>query len=161
MVEQDLETPPPAKRSLLERKRFEDTTEMDITPMIDCTFLLLIFFIVCSQTDVQSAIKLAKAHHGVTVGAKSTTILTIAESGRESADVYLADGKDPEGLLPGDLEQQADIIRGAVQTAMDEGRTDVLIKAEKGVSHRDVSRVAAAASQVEGIHLFFGVMDAE
>jgi len=155
------ETPEEAWEPKAPRKRFEDSTEMDITPMIDCTFLLLIFFVVCSQTDVQSAIQMAKARHGVTVGAKTATIITIAESGRESADVYLADGKEPDAILPEDAEQQAELIRQAVQTAMDEGKVDVLVKAEKGVPHRDVARISAAASQVEGIHLFFGVTDAE
>lgn len=143
------------------RKAFVDQTEMDITPMIDCTFLLLIFFIVCSRPDVQEAITLARAHHGVAIGAKRATIITIAESGRETPPVYLADGKFADKQLPEDLEQQAVRIQQAVQEAVDDGKTDVLIKAEKGVSHRDVARVTAAASRVEGIRVFFGVADAE
>lgn len=143
------------------RKRYIDDTEMDITPMIDCTFLLLIFFIVCSRPDAQEAIILARAHHGTAIGAKRATVITIAESSRESSPVYLADGKFADKLLPQDMEQQVEQIRQAVQTAVDDGKIDVLIKAEKGVPHRDVARVTAAASRVSGIRVFFGVADAE
>lgn len=143
------------------RKPFVDSTEMDITPMIDCTFLLLIFFIVCSRPDAQEAIRLAQAHHGVAVSAKRATIITIAESGRETPPVYLADGKIADKQLPDDLAQQAARIQQAVQEAVNEGKADVLIKAEKGVPHRDVARVTAAASRVEGIRVFFGVADAK
>jgi biopolymer transport protein ExbD len=143
------------------RKRFVDTTEMDITPMIDCTFLLLVFFIVCSRPDAQEAIILARAHHGTPIGAKSATVITIAETGREIPPVYLADGRVKENQLPDNLEQQAEQIRQAVQQAVDDGRANVLIKAEKGVPHRDVARITAAASRVAGVRIFYGVADAE
>lgn len=153
----DEEELPPIPR----RKAFVDNTEMDITPMIDCTFLLLIFFIVCSRPDAQEAIILARAHHGTPIGAKGATVITIAESGRDSSPVYLADGKIADKQLPDDVDQQSEQIRQAVQTAVDDGKINVLIKAEKGVPHRVVSRVTAAASRVEGIRVFFGVADAE
>lgn len=143
------------------RKAFVDSTEMDITPMIDCTFLLLIFFIVCSRPDVQEAIMLAQAHHGIAVSAKQATIITIAESGHETPPVYLADGKIADKQLPEDLAQQATRIQQAVQEAVNNGNSNVLIKAEKGVRHRDVARVTAAASRVEGIRIFFAVADAK
>jgi biopolymer transport protein ExbD len=143
------------------RNRYVDTTEMDITPMIDCTFLLLVFFIVCSRPDAQEAIILARAHHGTAIGAKTATVITVAESGRDVSPVYLADGRIQESQLPDDMEQQADLIRQAVQQAVDDGRSNVLIKAEKGVPHREVARITAAASRVSGVRIFYGVADAE
>ncbi len=50
------------------RGRATEDFEMDITPMIDITFLLLIFFLVCSTADQDTAIELAKARHGKAVG---------------------------------------------------------------------------------------------
>ena len=47
-----------------------------------------------------------------------------------------------------------------MEAALDEGRIDVLIKAERGVAHRDVARVARAAA-LEGITLNLAVMEAE
>ena len=51
--EQDNHTPEPVLR--LGRRNRKDDVEMDITPMIDVTFLLLIFFIVSSQLNFYQA----------------------------------------------------------------------------------------------------------
>ena len=80
------ETPPAAIRS-----RAAEDFELDITPMIDITFLLLIFFLVCSTTDQESTIELAKARHGRGVGERDSVIITISDEGVDSAPVYLAD----------------------------------------------------------------------
>ena len=50
------------------RGRAREDVEMDITPMIDITFLLLIFFLVCSTADQETTIEMAKARHGKGVG---------------------------------------------------------------------------------------------
>ena len=52
---------------LPKRKRNPDDGELDITPMIDITFLLLAFFVVASKMDPQAAIELPKASYGVSV----------------------------------------------------------------------------------------------
>src|SRR3569623_691137 len=130
------------------RKRPQEDTEMDITPMIDCTFLLLIFFTVTSTPDAQTALNLAPAKHGVGVSQRDSIIISIADNGEsEPAAVYLADGKVGEPLK-GTNEAQAAEIRKANEEGMAEGKKNVLIKAEKGVMHRDVSRVATAAGGV-------------
>ena len=46
----------------MRRRRGSEEPKMDITPMIDVTFLLLIFFIVASRLDTQMVVDLAKAH---------------------------------------------------------------------------------------------------
>ena len=46
------------------RKRNPDDGEMDVTPMIDVTFLLLAFFVVVSKMDPQAAVDLPKASYG-------------------------------------------------------------------------------------------------
>ena len=73
-------------------------TELDITPMIDVTFLLLIFFLVASTPNAQTAVELAPARHGDGVSEQSSVIVTIArnESGDyATADVYLAGRRQP------------------------------------------------------------------
>ncbi len=144
------------------RKRPQEDTEMDITPMIDCTFLLLIFFTVTSTPDAQTALNLAPAKHGVGVSQRDSIIISIADNGEsEPAAVYLADGKVGEPLK-GTNEDQAAEIRKAIEEGMAEGKKNVLIKAEKGVLHRDVSRVAAAAGGVsEEVSLNLAVMEAK
>lgn len=143
------------------RKAPVEDTEMDITPMIDCTFLLLIFFTVTSTPDAQTALNLAPAKHGVGVSIQDSMIISVADAGEgKPAEVYLADGKVGQPLSGTPAEQEPQ-IRQAVEEAMASGKLNVLIKAEKGVLHRDVSRVAAAAGGVEGVNLNLAVMEAK
>lgn len=144
---------------ILPRKREVVDAEMDITPMIDCVFLLLIFFIVCSTMDKQSPIDLAKARHGKGVSERESIIISVGAGGVDAAPVYLAD--DISGTpLTGDFDAQRDAIRAAVQQQKrDDGKQDVLIKADRNVAHRDVARVIKAASQVEGISIHLAVIE--
>ena len=60
----------------LPRKKREDD-EMDITPMIDITFLLLIFFIVCSTMDPTKIGKIPEADNGLAISAKDSAVIFI------------------------------------------------------------------------------------
>ena len=151
----------PDEPAIKRRKAPVEDTEMDITPMIDCTFLLLIFFTVTSTPDAQTALNLAPAKHGVGVSIQNSLIISIAEAGDgKTANVYLADGKVGQPLQ-GTPEEQDAQIRQAVEESLATGKSSILIKAEKGVLHRDVSRVASAAGGVEGVGLNLAVMEAK
>lgn len=146
---------------VLERSHKVVDAEMDITPMIDCVFLLLIFFIVCSTMEQQSPIELAKARHGRPVGERESIIISIGAGGVDEAPVYLADDTSGEPLQ-GTEDQQRDAIRAAVEKAMqDEAKSDVMIKADRNVAHRDVARVIKAVSQVEGVNIHLAVFESE
>lgn len=135
--------------------------EMDITPMIDCVFLLLIFFIVCSTMEQQSPIELAKARHGKAVGERESIIISVGSGGVDEAPVFLADSTDGEPLSGTEDEQQA-AIRAAIEKEMqDEGKHDVMIKADRNVAHRDVSRVIKAVSKVEGVNIHLAVFESD
>ncbi|MEX0711941.1 MAG: biopolymer transporter ExbD [Pirellulales bacterium] len=147
--------------SLIPRKRLQADTEMDITPMIDCVFLLLIFFTVTSTPDAQTALELAPARTGVGVRVQTSLIISLADSGGAGpALIYLADGKVGQPL-EGDPAQQEARLREATEEAFAEGKDAVLIKAEKGVLHRDVARVAAATGSVQGMQLNLAVMEVD
>ena len=143
---------------VLPRRRARADTEMDMTPMIDCTFLLLVFFVVGAKIDPDTAVQLPPARYGTGVDPSKSVIVTIAQQGESEVQVFLGDGKDGTPLT-GDNESQAKQIREAVETAIIEGRTEVLIKAERGVRHREVSRVASAATQIEGVNLNVAVLE--
>jgi biopolymer transport protein ExbD len=143
------------------RKAPVEDPEMDITPMIDCTFLLLIFFTVTSTPDAQTALNLAPAKHGVGVSIQDSVMISVADAGEgKPAAIYLADGKVGQPLS-GTPEEQDAQIRQAIEAGLATGKSNVLIKAEKGVLHRDVSRVASAAGAVEGVNLNLAVMEAK
>lgn len=172
---------------VLPRRRTQETADLDITPMIDIVFLLLIFFLVASIPDMQIAADLPPARYGKGVNARTAVIFTVADRGGNApAAVYLGDGKagDPlpqdsaaqdaaitralkgQGgtLLPNDAAAQEESIRRAVRRGFYEaGKSSVLIKAEKGVRHRDVARIGAAvsAARAEGIQLHLAVFEIE
>ena len=146
---------------VLPRRPVSDTAEMDITPMIDITFLLLIFFLVCSTASVQSAIELPPARHGTGVSDRTSVVLTVADRGGAGpALVYLADGKKGKPLSD-DEDLRAAEITQAVEQGMQAGKSTVLIKAEKGVKHGDVWRVETAVGRVEGARLYVAVLEVE
>ena len=138
-----------------------DESEMDITPMIDITFLLLIYFLVAAVPDPDTAVVLPAARFGAGVSANECVILTIIDGGLDSAPVYAADGKVEGKLLDQDPEKQADAIQLAVEQGVQDDKMHVLIKAEKNVAHREVARVAAAASRVDGIRLHLAVLESK
>ena len=140
---------------ILPRKRVGDDSEMDITPMIDITFLLLIFFLVASKMDTPAPVALPPAKNGSAVGIKNSVVLTIIESEKKGiAKIYKGESGDEGRLVKaGDLaEQEAEMvayIEAAIADSID--KTAVLIKAGAGVKHRDVGRVAKAVAKVTGI----------
>jgi len=147
---------------VLQRRPMRESTDMDITPMIDVTFLLLIFFLVCSTLGQQTAIELPPARHGTAVGPQSSVIITVKDNGpKEPPTIYLeplADG-DPRLELSRNEQEQEDDIVAHVERGKELDKPTVLIKAEKGVKHREVARVARAAGQVEKIKLHLAVFE--
>ena len=153
----DLDERPPA---LAPREALEDT-EMDITPMIDITFLLLIFFIVSSKMDPSSNVPLPPAATGVAVPVRQSVIISVGpgDTADAPAKVYKGDGINPEfAFEDGDLQAQEEAIGAYVEDAMEEDPqlTYVLIKASKGLKYREVSRVQEAVStsdMVKQLHI--------
>ena len=143
------------------RGRATQDFEMDITPMIDITFLLLIFFLVCSTPDESTAIELAKARYGKGIAERDSTIITISDEAANPAPVYLADGRTGDPLT-NDLDEQSNLIAEAVETDRREhDRENVIIKADRNVAHREVARVIKAVSRVPGAKIFLAVLEAD
>src|SRR5258708_2074354 len=76
--------------------------DLDITPMIDVTFLLLIFFMVSSTMQGTPAIDLPPAEHTKGITVSSSTVITVrAPSGSESSSrIQLGDGGGNEASIP-------------------------------------------------------------
>lgn len=137
--------------------------EIDFTPMIDCTFLLLIFFIVCGNNTAKSQVKLPIARYGGQVGTEKAIMLTLAKRDEEgNCLVYLAGDKTVEPL-PTDPLQEEELVRQHSEQGIAKGFNDVVIKAERGLMNKEVQRIARAATAIEGssLNLFFAVKDKE
>lgn len=144
----------------LPKKKLEEA-DMDITPMIDITFLLLIFFIVASRIDAQSQVTLPKAHNGTAVPAKSSVMITMTQGSGDTAIIYKGDAtEDSLRVATSDLaEQEEELIEYINNGITNERKEQVIIKAEKDVKARELSRVARAVGQVEGARLFVAVLE--
>ena len=155
--------------AMMPRRRLVEEAEMDITPMIDITFLLLIFFLVASKLDTQADVALPPARHGTAASTQASVILTIAQGDGEQALVYKGDGTREADLVQAtDLADQENEIAAYVRQGLNvtPPKKNVIIKAEKGIQHREVSRVAQAVGSVEevhsgGIQLHIAVLEAQ
>jgi biopolymer transport protein ExbD len=134
---------------LVARKKLPDG-ELDITPMIDVTFLLLIFFMVASNMQGNKRLDLPAARHGVGVEAGGATkIEVLLEQGAASPRIRLEDGSftDVAG------------VKQHVEQRVRDGRRQVIIKAERRVPHGFVQQVTRAVNEIEGVQFFIGVDD--
>lgn len=133
------------------RKR-TSSDEIDMTSMIDCTFLLLIFFMVCSTMQSQPDIDLPVAAHSVGVDTQGSALVTIlAGSQAEPPRILLGDGVGEEVAL--------DEVRRFVADAVAGGNARIVVKAEGDVSHGFIEDVARQIVAVEGAQLYMGVGD--
>ena len=142
-----------------DRRRVEP--EMDITPMIDITFLLLIFFLVATRLTDEAFVKLPTARNGTAVSSRSSVIVTLAKGSGDDAVIYKGNGISKETKLTStNLEDQQTELEAYIEKAFTvEGKLQVLIKAEQGVRHRDVARVARAAGQATAEVLYVAVLE--
>ncbi len=145
---------------VLRRRRIPDDSEMDITPMIDIVFLLLIFFIVSSIPDPSTAVELPMAEYGAGVDIETTAAVTIAVGASPDLPrVYLAAGRVESEILPDDEASQTPLLEAYLAAALAEGKSAVLIKAEREVRHRHVARIARLAGQ-QGLTTHVAVLEA-
>ena len=139
-----------------------DEVEIDITPMIDITFLLLIFFIVASKLDEGATVPLPEAKHGTAVAMKSSAVVSIGQAG-DQALIYLGEGESPETQVKSnDHEGQEEEIIAYIEEMMNSGKTEVIIMAAKGVRHGEVARVSKAVGKAStNKTLFVAVLEAK
>ena len=148
--------------SLRPRKMPREEADMDVTPMIDITFLLLIFFLVASKMDAAADVSLPKAEYGAVVAVDESVVITVAEGGADGrARIFKGDTTETaERLQSEDLADQEEEMIAYLEENLVGPRRYVVIKAGKGVKHREVARVEEAAAKVESAQsLYVAVME--
>jgi biopolymer transport protein ExbD len=126
-----------------EKKNLADG-EMDITPMIDIVFLLLIFFVVCSKMTAEQAPKVPAAKNGLPSNVASSIALILKRGNGETARVSTEEGRS----FDDNIEQQTAEIIEYVTAEMQKGKQDVLLRAEGDVTNGETNRVKEAISEV-------------
>jgi biopolymer transport protein ExbD len=159
--QQDQARPEEDARPALPTRQQREDVDLDITPMIDMVFLLLIFFLVSSTPDQKTAIELPEARHGVAVTQNDSVIFTLAEGGIGTAPAFAADGRIPGTELPEESQARLNRVRELVEQGFRGDKSKVVIKGDKNVAHRDVAQFIKAASQVGGIKIHLAVLDSE
>ena len=134
-----------------------ETAHIDFTPMVDVVFLLLIFFLVCSTIGNQSTVQLPKAKLGFAVNPKTSTVFTLSGFENEAV-VSFSDGTNIK-ILSANRETQREEIIQAVEFGLQQGKTNVVIQADRRLHHGEVHRVAVTAATVPGITLNIVVAD--
>jgi biopolymer transport protein ExbD len=155
----------------LPRRHRVDEDEIDITPMIDITFLLLIFFLVASRLQQNVMAELPLARYGDGVSTKTAVILTVIHGPGETDLVFRGDTTNAENRIDApDLQQQEALIAAYVEEQFKGVPPDitpkehVILKAGRDVRSREVARVARAAARAdtaEEIKLYVAVREAE
>jgi biopolymer transport protein ExbD len=144
---------------MLGRKPLRDDGHFDITAMIDLVFMMNIFFLVTTVTAALSEIDLPAAKHVSAVEADEAVFVTIVpDFEADSVTVNIGDATTGQAISEPAAQEQA--IREAVETGVADGKTMVVLKAEKKVRLREMARLSSAAS-AEGVQLNLAVLEKE
>jgi len=125
--------PPRAKR---------EEEEMDITPMIDITFLLLIFFVVASKMDPTKTGNIPDATNGEAVSAKDSAVIFIEPGGGDSPAILK---RRDQSEFTRDEEAQAneivEYITNELEKSISKNKDQVMLLGDGEVKVSEVTRV--------------------
>ena len=138
----------PDSNDLIPKREREDA-EMDITPMIDITFLLLIFFIVASKMDSPASDSLPNAVANKPVMADKAIVINIHKQG----DLVVVSAPVPGSAQPRVFSsdpdtQSTEITEFVNEYVQQDEKRQVLLQASGDVRHKVISRVGQAIGQV-------------
>jgi biopolymer transport protein ExbD len=128
------------------RTKRENELELNITPLIDVVFLLLIFFMVSTtfQRESEITIELPESSGDVAETAKKVIEISIDNQGH-----YFVNQRRLKATDIKTLKNAISITRG------DTKEPKLIISADKMTSHQSVVRAMDAARQLGLVHLTF------
>jgi len=134
------------------KKRKPSDTEMDITPMIDVTFQLLIFFMVTStmQGNPPADLPPAKSGGSIEVAKVINVVVKPAAVSDEAPQIEI----DKVAVNLDELQRMLEEQAGA--------RTDgihVMILADRTMKNGDLNEIEVLLSEIPGVTYHFGVQD--
>ncbi|MGM0486633.1 MAG: ExbD/TolR family protein [Planctomycetota bacterium] len=146
----------------LRRKRRQDDAEMDITPMIDIVFLLLIFFLVASKMDEAATVKLPPAQRGINVSQENAIIIIVKKNEQGDATVARRDGEPFSNALQEQEREVGEYVDAGLSGTgpFDRPMESIIVKAQGNVREGEVARVAEAIGRVTDIDvLHYAVLE--
>ncbi len=124
----------------LPRRKIDDD-EMDITPMIDITFLLLIFFVVCSKMDPTQMGKIPEATNGIAVSAKQSAVVFIEPAGKDKVILKRIDGTEFSEDEETQTSELIEYITKELKATIGAEKTHVMIMGDGEVRVGEITRV--------------------
>lgn len=124
--------PPRAKR---------EEEEMDITPMIDITFLLLIFFVVCSTMDPTKIGTIPEADNGLAIAAKNSAVIFINPGSGDSVVLSQFDGTEFSRDEDAQASEIIEYITGELEKASGASKQQVMLFGDANVKVGQVTRI--------------------
>ncbi len=122
-------------------KKMAEEDEMDITPMIDVTFLLLIFFVVCSTMDPVKIGDIPAADNGLPVSAKESAVIFVKSAGADKVNVIAGNGRE---FSSDEAIQETEIIEfvtGELEKSIDADKNQVMIMGDANVKVLEITRI--------------------
>ena len=133
---------------------------IDMTPMVDVVFQLLTFFLLAVKRDSQEPVDVPTVTRSDAVADSESTYITIKppSGGFKEPIIILGDrgggGPDKKEIKPEDVKSE-------VESGVKNGRSKIIVKAERLVSHGDVLKICRIVAGVEGASLHVGVQTKE
>ena len=135
--------------------------DLDVTPMIDITFLLLAFFIVVSKMDPTTIVDMPKARYGESVPEQTAVIVVVEATDQDVPIVYKGKSKNDAARCNGSIEEVEEQISNYIKDEMEANalKTSVIIKAERKVKYRhlDIVKRAVSAEMTEDQVIHVGI----
>jgi biopolymer transport protein ExbD len=140
----DLGIAAPARSRPRRRRRLLEDGVLDMTPMIDVTFQMLIFFMFTNQLANPNPIDVPEARYGRGVTPDGKQAILVDDQG----NYYVGEGTKPENISPSLdalVQEVGDNASGV------EGPMDVIISAHKGSVHQHVRELVERLQGVDNI----------
>jgi len=126
---------------LQQRERESDSADIDLAPMIDCIFILLIFFIVTSVFVDDPGIEVSRPDvNGSSISEHNALLIAITDDDR----IYF-DGQ----------QIRDDQVAFMLQQASFDDETPLIIRADRATSHGMFARVYSEAKRAGMKHVQF------
>lgn len=125
---------------VLPRKKRDDD-EMDITPMIDITFLLLIFFVVCSTMDPTKIGTIPEAENGLAIAAKNSAVVFINPGPGDSVILSRMDGSEFSRDEDTQASEIIEYITGELERSLGASKEQVMLFGDANVKVGQVTRI--------------------
>ncbi|SMP56503.1 Biopolymer transport protein ExbD/TolR [Neorhodopirellula lusitana] len=129
--EEDL-APPRAKR---------EEEEMDITPMIDITFLLLIFFVVASKMDPTQTGNIPDAENGLAISAKDSAVIFIEPIGKDKVVLKRRDQSEFSSDEEAQSSEIVEYITNELEKSISKNKDQVMLLGDGKVKVSQVTRI--------------------